>query len=152
MTYLGLNLSAYINGVAKKHKEISQMMYGRYQIESITNGVHAATWTSPPFQEIYDRHISGWRQDNFSLRYALSIPKPEIWKAHIEAKQNLLRDVNQRTNAGMDLHVLTIGFARRATAYKRPDLIFSDLDRLRKIAAGAGAFQVDLCGQSAPKG
>ena len=151
MTYLGLNVSHYVNGVAKKHKEISQNMYSRYQIESITNGVHAGTWVSSPFQQLFDRHISGWRQDNFSLRYALSIPKSEIWKAHIEAKQSLLQEVNRRTNSGMDLHIMTIGFARRATAYKRPDLLFFDLERLMKIASGQGLFQVIFAGKAHPK-
>jgi starch phosphorylase len=151
MTYLALNLSHFVNGVAKQHKEISQMMYGRYQIESITNGVHAATWVSPPFEQLYDRHISGWRQDNYSLRYALSIPKAEIWQAHVRAKQRLLKEVNQRTNSGVDVHVFTIGFARRATAYKRPDLLFHDLERLKKIAASAGPFQIIFSGKAHPK-
>jgi len=82
MTYVGLNLSHYVNGVAKKHGETSRLMFAGYAIDAITNGVHAATWVSDPFRELYDRHISGWREDNFSLRYALSIPREEIWKAH----------------------------------------------------------------------
>jgi len=71
MTYLALNLSRYINGVAKKHGEISRLMFAGHTIDAITNGVHAATWVSHPFQDLYDRHIPGWRDDNFSLRYAL---------------------------------------------------------------------------------
>ena len=73
MTYLALNLSHYVNGVAKKHAEVSRHMFAEYQVDAITNGVHAATWTSPAFQALFDRHIPGWREDNFSLRYALGI-------------------------------------------------------------------------------
>ena len=78
MTYLALNLSHYVNGVAKKHGEVSRHMFAHYEIDAITNGVHAATWTSPPFQALFDRHIPGWREDNFSLRYAHSIPRPGV--------------------------------------------------------------------------
>ena len=75
MTFLALNLSQYVNGVAKRHGEVSRLLFAGYAIDAITNGVHAATWTSPPFQELFDRHIPGWRQDNFSLRSALGIPR-----------------------------------------------------------------------------
>ncbi|MGE5609449.1 MAG: alpha-glucan family phosphorylase [Bacillota bacterium] len=150
MTYLALNLSSYVNGVAKKHGEVSRLMFAQYTIDAITNGVHAATWTSEPFQRLFDHHIPDWRRDNFSLRYALNIPKAEIWNAHIVAKKSLVHYVNRETNAGMDADILTIGFARRAAAYKRGDLLFHDLDRLRAIAAGAGAFQVIFSGKAHP--
>src|SRR5713101_3026855 len=97
MTYLALNLSHYVNGVAKKHGEVSQHLFGGYVIDSITNGVHAATWIAEPFQQLYDRYIPGWKQDNFSLRYALSIPRQEIWEAHTQAKNRLLDHVNRKT-------------------------------------------------------
>lgn len=151
MTYLALNLSHYVNGVAKKHGEISSLMFPGYVIDAITNGVHALTWTTEPFRQLYDRHIPGWKQDSFNLRYALSIPKPEVWKAHIQAKKDLIHYVNRQTNVGMDIHVLTIGFARRATTYKRGALLFQDTERLKKIAAKAGPFQVIYAGKAHPR-
>ncbi len=151
MTYLALNLSHYVNGVAKKHGEVSQHLFAGYVIDSITNGVHAATWTAESFQQLYDHYIPGWRQDNFSLRYALSMPKPEVWQAHSQAKRQLLHYVNRETNAGMDVDVFTLGFARRATTYKRADLLFADLDRLRRIAATVGAVQVIYAGKAHPQ-
>ena len=138
MTYLALNLSHYVNGVAKKHAEVSRHMFAEYQVDAITNGVHAATWVSPAFQALFDRHIPGWREDNFSLRYALGIASPEVWQAHCAAKRELVQCVNRETNAGLDVDVLTLGFARRAATYKRADLLFRDPDRLRGIAAKAG--------------
>jgi starch phosphorylase len=151
MTYLALNLSRYINGVAKKHGEVSRLMFAGYTIDAITNGVHAATWVSRPFQELYDRYITGWREDNFSLRYALNIPKQEMWEAHQEAKNELIEYVNRKTGVGMDVNILTIGFARRATEYKRGDLLFQDIDRLRTISSKTGPFQVIYAGKAHPQ-
>ncbi len=150
MTYLALNLSHYVNGVAKKHAEVSQHMFAEYRVDAITNGVHAATWTSPAFQALFDRHISGWREDNFSLRYALGIASSEVWQAHCAAKRELLQSVNHDTNAGLDVDVFTLGFARRAATYKRADLLFRDLDRLRGIAAKAGRLQLIYAGKAHP--
>jgi glycogen phosphorylase len=151
LTFLALNLSEYVNGVAKKHGEVSRLMFSNYQIDAITNGVHAATWTSEPFQRLFDRYIPGWREDNFSLRYALNIRGEEVWQAHTEAKKELIRYVNRHTNTGMDVDLLTLGFARRATAYKRWDLLFTDLDRLKTIAQRTGPFQIVYSGKAHPR-
>ena len=151
MTYLALYLSHYVNGVAKKHGEISRHMFAGYEIDAITNGVHAATWVSPPFRALFDRYIPGWREDNFSLRYALSIPDDEVWAAHQEAKRRLVESVNREFNAGFDVDVLTLGFARRAATYKRADLIFHDVERLRRIASQHGGLQLVFAGKAHPQ-
>ena len=150
MTFLALNLSHYVNGVAKKHGEVSRLLFGGYEIDSIPNGVHAATWVSPPIQELFDKHISGWRQDNFSLRFAHGLPRAEIWAAHVAVKQRLLEFVSRTARADLDPAALTLGFARRATRYKRGDLLVRDLERLREIAARAGKFQVIYAGKAHP--
>jgi starch phosphorylase len=126
-------------------------MFAQYQIDAITNGVHGATWMSRPLQTLFDRHIPGWRQDSFSLRYALSIAPKEIWDAHMEAKRQLIDWVNRETNAGMDLQDLTLGFARRAATYKRADLLFHDMERLKSIAAKAGKLQIIYAGKAHPQ-
>ena len=150
MTYLALHLSHYVNGVAKKHGEISQLMFAGYAIDAITNGVHANTWIAEPLQELYDHYIPGWKQDNFSLRYALNIPKTEVWKAHLKAKRRLIQYVNREANVGMDVDILTIGFARRAATYKRGDLLFTDIERLKTISSKSGLFQVIYAGKAHP--
>ena len=150
MTYLALFFSRYVNGVAMRHGEISRSMFPNYPINSITNGVHAVTWTAPPFQRLFDRHFPEWRRDNLYLRYAVSIPLGEIQQAHAEAKRSLLEEVEKRTQVQLDPTALTIGFARRATAYKRPDLLFQDLNRLRRIAQQVGPFQVLYGGKAHP--
>jgi starch phosphorylase len=150
MTYLALNFSRYINGVAMRHGEVSRRIFAGYTIDAISNGVHAATWVSPPFAALFDRLISGWRRDNFSLRYAISIPRRDIWEAHVAAKQRLIDLVNGAQSMRFDPAVLTLGFARRATAYKRADLIVSDLDRLRAVATLAGRVQLVFAGKAHP--
>jgi starch phosphorylase len=151
MTYLALNLSRHINGVARKHAEISRLMFAGHTIDAITNGVHAATWVSASFRELFDRYIPLWKKDNFSLRYALSIPREEVWNAHTHNKKRLIDSVNRETGVGMDENVLTIGFARRATTYKRGDLLFQDMERLRKISAESGGIQVIYAGKAHPR-
>lgn len=150
MTYLALFFSHYINGVAMRHGEISHSLFPNYPINSITNGVHAVTWTSPPFQQLFDRHFPEWRRDNLYLRYAVSIPLGEIQQAHTEAKRSLLQEVERRSQVRLDPLAFTIGFARRAAAYKRPDLLFQDLNRLRRIAQQVGPFQVLYGGKAHP--
>jgi starch phosphorylase len=150
MTHLALTFSHYVNGVAMRHGEVSRRMFGGYVVDAITNGVHAATWVSPPFATLFDRFIAGWRRDNFSLRYAISIPRDDIWAAHVAAKQRLIDMVNHAQWPPFDPSILTLGFARRATAYKRANLIVSDLDRLRAVAALAGRLQIVFAGKAHP--
>jgi glycogen phosphorylase len=150
MTHLALNMSTYVNGVAKLHGEVSRRMFPQVPIEAITNGVHAGTWASPAFQQLFDRYIPSWREDNYSLRSALALPPEEVWSAHLLAKTELLEVVRQKTGLKMDLDTFTIGFARRVTGYKRADLILSEVDRLRQIAKTAGAFQIVFAGKAHP--
>ncbi|MBX6330379.1 MAG: alpha-glucan family phosphorylase [Gemmatimonadaceae bacterium] len=151
MTYLALRFSRYVNGVAMRHREISQSMFPNYPVDSITNGVHAFTWTSEPFRELFDRRIPEWRYDNLYLRYAIDIPLDEIREAHAIAKRALLEEVARRTGVRLDPAVFTIGFARRATPYKRADLIFTDIARLRAIATAAGPLQIIFGGKAHPR-
>ena len=151
MTYLALDNSRYVNGVAKKHGEVSRQMFGQYKIDSITNGVHVGNWTAPPMRALFDRHITAWREDNASLRYALGIPHQELWAAHQACKQDLIHHVNARTRAGLYANVFTIGFARRATPYKRADLLFHDVKRLLALNQLAGPIQVVYAGKAHPR-
>lgn len=150
MTYLAFSLSTFVNGVAKQHGVTSRQMFPEVPIEAITNGVHALTWTSAPFRQLFDRQIAQWREDNYSLRSALGLPPEEVWSAHLIAKHELLETVRQKTGLTLEDDVFTIGFARRATGYKRADLILSDLDRLRQIAKNAGQFQIIYAGKAHP--
>jgi starch phosphorylase len=106
---------------------------------------------SSPFQALFDRYITGWREDNFSLRCAIALPKDEVWAAHQEAKRLLLAETARTTGVDMNPDVLTLGFARRATLYKRADLLFHDVDRLANLASQGGGLQVIFAGKAHPQ-
>lgn len=150
MTELGLRCAHYINGVAMQHGEVSRGMFPNYSIRAITNGVHAGTWTAPSFQELYDRHIPEWRRDNLYFRYAVGISLEEIRRAHAQAKRALIQEISRSTGTQLEESVMTLGFARRATAYKRADLLFSDLECLKSIARRIGPLQVVYGGKAHP--
>ena len=139
------------NGVSMRHGQISRDMFPEYHVGAITNGVHAGTWVAEPFARVFDRHMPEWRQDTAYMRYATGIPLDELREAHTEAKKTLLAYVEGKTGLALDPTVLTIGFARRATGYKRGDLIFSDLDRLRRIVQRVGPIQVIYSGKAHPR-
>lgn len=149
MTMLALNLSRYINGVAKKHGEVSQNMFPGYEIHAITNGVHSYTWTCESFKQIFDEYLPGWANEPELFVRVGRIPDQKLWAAHIEAKQNLCDHIKKLTGVYFSPEILTIGFARRATAYKRADLIFRDIERLLKI--GEGKIQFVYAGKAHPK-
>lgn len=151
MTYLALYFSRYINGVAMRHGDISRDMYPNYPVNSITNGVHAATWIAEPFQRLYDRYLPEWRNDNNYLRYAVSIPLDGIRQAHAEAKREMLAEVEKYTGIHLDPTVITLGFARRATEYKRADLLLSDVERLQRIINQVGPLQIIYGGKAHPQ-
>jgi len=150
MTLLALNLSEYINGVSKRHGAVSKQMFPSHRINAITNGVHPYTWTSESFRRLYDKYLSGWAHEPEILSRVDVIPDEEIWQAHMEEKKKLIDYVNSEADAKMDYETLTIGFARRATAYKRHTLIFSDVERLREVNR-RGRLQLIFAGKAHPK-
>ena len=150
MTLLALNLSKYTNGVTKAHMEYSRKLFPGHHIMAITNGVHSYTWTSPFFRKLFDKYIPGWANEPELLVRVEVIPDDELWEAHMKAKKHLLEFVHERAGVTMDSEILTIGFARRATAYKRATLIFSDLNRLREVNR-TGKIQMIFAGKAHPK-
>ena len=134
MTRLAFSLSGFVNGVAKSHARVSHEMYPEVDVHSITNGVHAFTWTCAPFVRLYDRFMPRWCCEPEALIRADQIPDEEIVAAHREQKGILIDRLN-RSGAVFNPEHLTIGFGRRMTEYKRPALLFSDIDRLLEIAS-----------------
>ncbi|HII30032.1 TPA: alpha-glucan family phosphorylase [Candidatus Woesearchaeota archaeon] len=151
MTLLALNLSHYVNGVAKKHGEVSSRMFPGYHIESITNGVNSKRWTSEAFKHLFDRRLPHWQDDPLQLRKAAHLPDEEVLAAHREAKSRLIDYANEKANAGFDYDFFTIGFARRFTGYKRPTLILNNIERLKGIANSLGPIQLVFAGKAHPK-
>ncbi|HLA50168.1 MAG TPA: alpha-glucan family phosphorylase [Thermodesulfovibrionia bacterium] len=149
MTLLGFNLSKYINGVAKKHGAVSKNMFPGYRINAITNGVHSYTWTSESLKKVYDKYLPGWANEPELFVRVGVIPDEELWDAHFETKRKLIDYVKSVAHVDLDYDKFTIGFARRATAYKRADLLFYDIDKLERIATGK--IQIIYAGKAHPK-
>ena len=151
MTRLALNLSEYVNGVAKRHAEISRSMFPGYRVHAITNGVHPFTWACESFQALYDKHLQGWcHEPELLLRADCCLSDDEVWDAHQQAKQELIDTVSKLTSTVLEPDVLTLGFARRMTAYKRPDLLFTDIARLQSLAEQF-PFQIVMAGKAHPQ-
>jgi starch phosphorylase len=150
MTCLALNLSGFVNGVARRHAETSRKMFPGYEVHAVTNGVHPGTWAAPAFASLYDRHISGWCHETLLFNRADQISDEEIWSAHVASKARLIERVRESCGVALDPELPIIGFARRMTAYKRPELIFSDIERLRTIARRY-PFQLVLAGKAHPR-
>lgn len=151
MTELALRLSGFVNGVSLRHGEVSRSMFPGHRISAITNGVHAVTWTSAPIRALFDQHIPEWRRDNCYLHYVVGVPLAAIRAAHADAKRELLRQVRWLTGVQLDEKIFTLGFARRATGYKRGDLLFTDLERLKRIPLGPGPLQLIYAGKAHPR-
>ena len=150
MTRLALNLSEYVNGVAERHAEVSRKMFPGYRVKSITNGVHPYTWTSPSFSRLFDKHLTGWcHEPELLLRADCSISDAEVWEAHRQAKAALIDKIAGLTGVTLNPKVPIFGFARRMTAYKRPDLLFSNMERLKNIAE-QWPFQLVMAGKAHP--
>jgi glycogen phosphorylase len=150
MTQLALNLSNFVNGVAKRHAETARAMFPGYPIRAITNGVHVGRWTHPAFARLYQDLVPHWSHEPEALARAASLPDDAVWLAHRAAKADLIETIRGRTGSALDPDLPIFGFARRMTGYKRPDLLFSDLDRLRELAR-ARPFQIVLSGKAHAK-
>jgi starch phosphorylase len=150
MTLLALNLSKYTNGVTEAHMKYSRKLFPGHHIREVTNGVHSSMWTCQHFRELFHTYIPGWVNEPELLVRVDTIPNEEIWETHMKAKNDLLSFVNEKANGNMDVKTLTLGFARRATTYKRAALIFSDLKRVKKVFS-RGKVQLIFAGKAHPR-
>lgn len=150
MTRLALNLSDYVNGVAQRHAETSRRMFPGYRVRAITNGVHPFAWANPGFAKLYDKLSPGWCHEPELLVRADQVGDDAIWQAHVEAKNSLIALVKDKVGIALHSDAPILGFARRMTGYKRPDLLFSNIERLKAIARRR-PFQIVLAGKAHPR-
>ena len=149
MTRLALNLSDFVNGVASRHAETTTKMFPGYKIRAITNGVHLPTWAHESFHELFTHHFPAWAHEPEAMVRLDQLPDDEVWSAHQAAKADLVHLVGSETGVQLDPAAPILGFARRMTAYKRPDLLFTDMDELLQINA-RHPFQLVMAGKSHP--
>jgi starch phosphorylase len=150
MTQLALNLSGYINGVARRHAETARQMFPGYHIRAIANGVHTRTWAHRAFARLYDTRFPQWSHEPEALAHADQLADHELWNAHQQAKADLARFVKEKAGISIDLDRPLIGFARRMTGFKRPELLFSDVNWLRRLNREY-PLQVVLAGKAHPQ-
>jgi starch phosphorylase len=181
MTALALRTSGAVNGVSQLHGEVTKDMWQsiwpdlpreRLPIDFITNGVHVPTWMSSEIGALLERHLGAdWldRHDDPAVAdRVLQIPDEELWSARQALRAYLFNFVRERarlrwTTEGVsaarvvaagtmfDHNTLTIGFARRFTGYKRPELIFLDPERLATILTASGRpVQIVFAGKAHP--
>lgn len=151
MTELGIAGSEFVNGVSRRHGDVTREMFPGVAVRTITNGVHVATWAAPSVRSLFDRHLPGWRWSSEQLRYSSSIPLDEVADVHSAEKRRLLDQIVDRTGRRLDPLALTIGTARRATPYKQLSLILSDPDRLASIGDSLGPIQIVFAGKAHPR-
>jgi len=149
MSHLAVALVSSVNAVSHLNAKVASGMFGNRHIAPLTNGVHHITWTSSPMQALFDEHLTGWRSDPSLLGSAESLPSRALKKARQDSRKALREMVKSSTGVLLDEKRLTIGFARRFATYKRANLVFSDLQRLRKI--GAHRVQFVFSGKAHPK-
>ncbi|HEY8609572.1 MAG TPA: alpha-glucan family phosphorylase [Noviherbaspirillum sp.] len=149
LTQIALNLSEYVNGVAKSHAELSRRMFPGYQVHAIGNGVHPYTWAADSIRRLYDSQFPHWCNEPETLMRIDQVDGEALWSAHLEAKHALLAHVRQSRGVTLRPDVMTICFARRMTGYKRPDLLFTDLGRLREMAR-RHPLQLVIAGKAHP--
>ena len=140
MSHLAVGLVSKVNAVSNLNAIVASGMYGENHIHPITNGVHHITWTSPPMAELYDNQLPNWKGDPTQLAYSGKLSDEDLLAAR-EKNRSIFREL-VKASTGVELHKekLTIGFARRFATYKRANLVFSDIERLREIAGGEIQF------------
>jgi starch phosphorylase len=150
MTQLALNLAGYINGVARRHAQTSEHLFPGHDIHAITNGIHVQQWAHDAFARLYQDNFPHWCHEPEILIRTLQLPNDDVWRCHQAAKADLVAQVKQIADISFDPNRPIIGFARRMTGYKRPLLLFHDLERLTAIASRY-PFQVVMAGKAHPK-
>ena len=140
MSELALSLCGTANGVSKLHGEVARQMFPSRDIGYITNGVHHLTWVSDAIAALFTRQWPNWRKDPAMLARATELGDEDLLAAHAQSKRQLLTYANAECGQGFAEPVLTIGFARRAAAYKRASLLLRDPARLVRLCGGRVQF------------
>jgi glycogen phosphorylase len=149
MTRLALNLSGFVNGVAKRHAEVSERMFPGYRVHAITNGIHTRSWAAASLAKLFSENMPGWQHEPEMLLRADGLADVAVWQCHQQGKAALIRKAAELTGVTLDGETALLGFARRITGYKRPDLLFTDLARLKRLHQSR-PFNVIIAGKAHP--
>ena len=148
MSHLGIGLCGKVNAVSGLNARVAQKMFPGTNIHPITNGVHHITWTSESFRLLFDKESLQWRVDSTQIR-KMNFSNEDLTIAKENSRNQLRYFVEKETGIQLDPEKLTIGFARRFATYKRANLIFKNLERLRNI--GSNKIQFVFSGKAHSK-
>jgi starch phosphorylase len=148
LTTVALELANYCNAVSEKHQEVTQHMFPDHEVDFITNGIHVSTWASPSMQTLFDTYTPRWRTNPELLRHVQAIPAQEVAQAHQTSRQNLHTYIAEIPGIDCIPNAFTIGFARRATAYKRAQLLLSNPEHLLSLAHRKGGLNIIFAGKA----
>lgn len=148
MSHLGIGLCGKVNAVSGLNAKVAEKMFPGTNIHPITNGVHHITWTSDSFKSLFDKESIEWRTDSTKIR-EMKFSNEDLNDAKESSRKQLRTLVEKETGVQLDPEKLTIGFARRFATYKRANLIFKNLERLRNI--GSNKIQFVFSGKAHPK-
>tara|TARA_B100001113_G_scaffold353408_1_gene357637 strand:- start:595 stop:2244 length:1650 start_codon:yes stop_codon:yes gene_type:complete len=149
MSHLAVALAEQVNAVSNLNAEVASKMFDNYQIHPLTNGVHHITWTSPIMAELFNSQLPGWKQNPTLLANADQLSSDDLLDARRKNRKVFRELVKASTGVELKEDRLTIGFARRFATYKRANLVFHDLDKLREF--GAGKIQFVFSGKAHPR-
>ena len=140
MTHLALSTSRKISAVSRSHAQFAKVTWPDSRLTPITNGVHVNTWQHERFRELGEKVSRGFE-----------VTDGAIWRAHLDVKEHLSEYVVGLTGRDFDPEALTITWARRIAGYKQPLLVFSDMERLKKIVDNARfPVQILIAGKAHP--
>jgi len=151
LSRIAVKYSSVTNAVSLKHRYVSERVLNHGKVEYVTNGVYHRRWVHDELKRLYEKHIPGWEETPALLTQALELPTEALEGAHLRAKSELMDVLYRATGTQFSKEHLTIGLAKRVTAYKRNDLILTDLDRLVAIAEKHGPIQIILAGKAHPR-
>lgn len=154
MTLLALRTAGYSNAVSKLHAAKAKKVWPNFTLIPVTNGIYLPSWIAPELQELINRYLPDWSRqasDTGAWKAVRQIPNLQLWKCHQHLKQQMLDEVYARTGIQLDAETLTIVWARRFAVYKRPELLFNDLERLKNLLFHATRpIQIIISGKSHP--
>ena len=153
MVMLAMRMASISNAVSKVHAKKAAELWPAYPLKAITNGVHLPAWVSPELQLLFEQAMPDWKRkasDPKIWNGVRTLPSELLWETHQHLKHQLLDDVYARTGIHLEPNVLTVVWARRFATYKRPDLLFSDIEALKKLLFGKQPIQIIVAGKSHP--
>lgn len=155
MTILGFRHAKVSNAVSELHSKAAANTWPDHPLIPVTNGTHAQTWTCDPLIKLLERYLGAkWYQNPFDVDYSkiLTIPHNELWTIHKSQKHRLINSLNKELHLNLNPDALTVSWSRRLASYKRPDLIISDIERMKSIVNDRHRpVQILISGKAHPK-